>query len=341
MTGVQTCALPILSWSELWGGTYDEKFDKYINDQFVGRDFWISVKSFGESLLLKKENNGIIYGKDDYLFSKYDKVEDETRYEENIKYLQEFYAKYPELNHTFMLIPNSWVIESEKLPSGAQYVDAEGEIERIYSALPEYVQTVDITEYFKGIDAELYYRTDHHWNTAGAYYGAKVYAESKGKKLPPLEDIPVMREVDEFFGTYFSKCKKIGIPSDTIKLYDIPVTSVEVAGEEKGSLYDESKFSTRDKYAGFLWGNNNLVRIKSENNLNKTENTSRVLVIKDSYANSFVPFLTYLYDEVDVIDLRYFMGLEQHLKDNAYDDILVMYNFETFTSDGNLPRLRY
>ena len=83
--------------------------------------------------------------------------------------------------------------------------------------------------------------------------------------------------------------------------------------------------------------------IKSDNNLRKEEGkTSRILLIKDSYGNSFAPFLTYQYDEVYVVDLRSIpVKMSEFLAENEFDDVLILYNFMNFSSDTNLAKLRY
>lgn len=330
---------PKLSWSVLMDGSYDEKFDTYINDQFVGRDWWITLKSFAEIALLKTENNGVLYGKDEYLFGKLDML-DRERYPQNTRYLSEFFTKYPQQQMTLLLAPNSYEILTHKLPFGFRGVDETGEIAGIYGSLPKNVRALSLTERYRDAalsGAELYYRTDHHWTTEGAYLAVEKYAKTVGKTLPPLSEIPVLRRESDFLGTYYSKAKKAGQRTDTLTLYDTPVVSVTIDDSEKQGLYDLEKLSTRDKYAAYLWGNNNVTKIVSR----ESDDPSRLLVIKDSYGNSLVPFLTYLYDEITVLDLRYLQGVESFLEAGQFEDLLLCYNFETFTQDGNLAKLRY
>lgn len=332
---------PKLSWAALMSGSYDEDFDSYINDQFVFRDTWIAMKSVSESLLQKQENNGVVYGKDGYLFGKFDKL-DRSRYDPNVQYILEFLEKYPKLPVTVAVIPNSYAVLTEKLPYGLPVVNQKQEIESIYAQLPQRVPALD---FFAPLEAHaqeyIYYRTDHHWTSYGAYLAAQAYARQKGMELPPLQDLPA-QETEGFYGTHFSKAKKAGLPADTLAYYDIPVDSVIIDGKEKGGLYDLEKLQTRDKYAAFLWGNNNTTVIRSSNNrYHQDGKTSRVLLIKDSYGNSFAPFLTYLYDEIHVVDLRYMHQLSGYLESADFDDILLMYNFESLATDTHIATLRY
>lgn len=328
---------PKLTAAALLDGKYDEAFDGYVGDQFIFRDMWITVKSLTESALLKTENNGVLYGRDDYMFGKYDMI-DEERYIPNRNYLTEFFGKYPEQSISLMLVPNSYAVLRDKLPAAYTGVDQLEEISGIYAALPNNVLPVDVApSLLEQSDEYIYYRTDHHWTTDGAYLAAREYASARALSLPPLEAFQ-KSEDEGFFGTYYSKAKKAGAVPDTISLYDIPVSEVRVAGEEKAGLYDMEKLKTRDKYAAFLWGNNNFTEIKATGS---TENPTRVLLIKDSYGNSLAPFLSAMYDEVDVLDLRYVQKLGDYIEKKRYDDILVLYNFESLATDSNIAKLRY
>lgn len=334
---------PKLSWNVLMSGSYDEKYDKYINDQFIGRDAWITLKSWTESLLMKTENNGVIYGKDAYLFSAYPSI-DMSRYEPNMRYLCEFFEKYPDLSFTLAIVPNAYEVLTEKLPYGSIWADEEAALQQLYSRT-ESMDNVEILDLFTPLRAKkeeyIYYRTDHHWTTLGAYYAAESYASKKGLVLPPYESMR-LRQIDDFYGTNFSKAKKVGTLADTITYYDATVESVTINGEEKSGLYDEAQWKVRDKYAAFLWGNNNFTTILSGTgkNTDPGKNT-RVLLIKDSFGNCFAPFLTELYGEVDVIDLRYVNKMSPYLQGQEYDDIIILYNFESLATDGYLATLRY
>ena len=101
--------------------------------------------------------------------------------------------------------------------------------------------------------------------------------------------------------------------------------------DQTDSLYDLSKLEGKDKYSVYMGGNNALVEIKTNN-----MNGRRLLVIKDSYAHSFVPFAVNHYEETYMIDFRYFnVGVEQFVEENKITDILVLYNTMNFVQDKN------
>lgn len=324
---------------------YTSLYEKYTNDQFIGRDEWITLKSITESALGKIENNGIAYGGDHYMFAKMEYFSDlqERQLPKNISFIQKMAETYPQQSMTFAIIPNSYAVLTDKVPMGLENIDQRAEIDRLYGEVTApNVNKLELLEPLTAHQNEyIYYRTDHHWTTLGAYYGYSAYVRSRGMEPVPLEELEgLAHPVEDFYGTYYSKAKAFDAVPDTITWYDIPVTSVTVNGEEKGSMYDLAQFEKRDKYAGLLWSNNGLTVIKSENNRNPQEGkTSRVLLLKDSYGNSLAPFLTYNYDEVWVADMRYTAKLSPIMEMAEFDDVVVMYNYTTFTEDSNVYKM--
>lgn len=335
---------PQFHWKAFYNNEFSPEYETYINDQFVLRDQWITFKSVSESLLGKTENNGIMYGKDGFMFQHYTESDvDLPRIEKNTAFVNEFIQMYPELNVTVGIIPNSYMVYPEYVPLGAGQADQTAHTDRIYAALPESVSKLDFLPILKEQkDSYIFYRTDHHWTTLGAYYGYSAFCQSKGFEPVSLDSLNGTL-VDGFYGTYFSKTKLHNAVADTITYYDVPVSEVTINGEAKSGLYDLAQFELRDKYAAFLWGNQGITAIKSSNNRNHEEGkTSRIMVVKDSYANSFVPFLTYQYDEVWVVDLRSIpVKMSEFLAEHPFDDVLILYNFMNYASDTNLAKLRY
>lgn len=339
---------PPLRWESLISLDTNNKFsnlyETYINDQFIGRDGWITLKSVCESALGKIENNGIVYGKEDHLFDKYT-VADDWRVDKNVGFLSTFIERYRELsNVTVALTPNSYEIYRDLLPAGLNNVDQREYITKIYGKLPEGAQKLDLLSVMDAArDGYIYYRTDHHWTTEGAYEAYKAFVESRGQEAVSMETLaPMARTAPGFYGTYYNKCKLFSAKSDTITWYDVPFESIVIDGEEKPTINDDAKWEAHDKYAAFLWSNNGVTVIKSDNNLNRQEGKiSRILVIKDSYGNCFSPYLTYNYDEVYVVDPRFIEKLSALTDETTFDDILVLYNFMSFASDTYLPRITY
>ncbi|WMJ84083.1 DHHW family protein [Oscillospiraceae bacterium LTW-04] len=332
--------LPKFSLSAIMDSTskgYAQKFEQYANDQFALRDQWISLKSRCEALLGKTENNGIVYGKKDYLFEKY-RTFDAQRLEKNLGYLEEFSALNPDVNKYIMIVPGSYNILSDLVPVGLGNIDQLPLIEEVNSRLAKSGYTgVDVSaNLLAHADEDIYYRTDHHWTTQGAWYGYERFAHAMGlAAIIPQQ--PLAQSAEGFWGTYYSKAKKYDAMADTITWYDLPVNGVTIDGEAFDSMYDMSALDTRDKYALFLHANNGVTVIK-----NDSAPEGAVMVIKDSYANCFVPFLTQNFHKVVVVDLRSLpKGVNELVKTEQIRNVLVLYSFSNLSSDANLPRIRY
>lgn len=362
---------PSFSWSSFVDGSFGNKYVQYINDQFVSRDDWISLKAVSDIALGRQEAHGVTFGKDDYMMEKLElvpkrlpssgsNVVEERSLQRSIGMMRSFLKKYDK-DITFSLVPNSYTVLEDKVPTEFPGVDQEAYSQKIYEELKKdepSLQTIDFTSALKEHDEEyIYYRTDHHWTTLGAYYAYQEYCEQKG--LTPVElDSLQPNEVEDFYGTFYSKARRPGQTSDTITWYDIPVsefafvanlrkdkelaqmgTVIQEDGLELLSvdgMMDPRKFDVRDKYASFMWGNSGYVKIKSDHNLDHEEGkTKRLLLFKDSYANSMIPYLTYNYDEIIVVDLRYSAKPVKELMEQDFDDVFVMYNFSTFLSEAS------
>ena len=337
---------PEFTLASFLNNEWTSKYETYLNDQFVLRDDWITLKSICESMLLKIENNGIAYGADDYLFEKFTTLAGDSlaQFERNVGYEKTFIDTYGEtVPITFTIIPNAYMILPEKLPEGLIQVDQAAYTAPIYEAVGDKAQVVDFTGALTAHkDEYIFYRTDHHWTTLGAYYAYAAYVESLGMEPVALDSLSEI-EVPDFYGTYFSKAKKFDAVADTITYYPIADAGVIIDGQEADGYYDLSKFEVRDKYAAFLRGNNGYTVIKSGvREAPEGQEPSKILVIKDSYANSFVPFLLYNFDEVHVVDLRYSaVSMKELLSTENFDQVLLMYNFMNLVTDTNLYKLGY
>ena len=320
-------------------------YTKYVKDQVAGRDNWVALQSTVETKVMQKEQSGgILLGKEHMMFPRtYGLVSSETRtLPKNTAALESLCRRYPGLVNV-MLVPAASAVYPENVPAGAPLLDED----RYLDALSEAVQTaggrfVDVRQTLADHKGEyIYYRTDHHWTSTGAYYAYQQLCTALG--LTPFDpSAHTARTAEGFYGTHYSKARTPDAEPDTITYYNLPnaltIYTVTAPGQpaegETTGLYDTDKLSVYDKYAMFLHGNNGLSRIKGD-----ATGRGRILVIKDSYANCFVPYLTANYADIDVVDFRnYNYGLDQLIADNGYDQILVLYSFDSFKSDPYLYR---
>ena len=323
--------------------TYFTSYTKYVKDQVFGRDQWISLQSMVETTLFQKEQSGgILLGKDHMMFPRtYGLVSSETRtLPKNTAALESLCQRYPGKVQV-MLVPAASAVYPENVPANAPLLDEDTYLdqlsERVQAAGGRFVDVRPILSAHK--DEYLYYRTDHHWTTLGAYYAYTQLCDALG--LTPFDrDAHPALTAEHFYGTHYAKARTWNVEPDTITYYDLqnPLTIYTVTGPGQPTegtatgLYDTDKLRVYDKYAMFLHGNNGLSRITGDG-------TGKILVLKDSFANSFAPYLTANYAAIDILDFRnYNYGLDKLIADNGYDAILVLYSFDSFKSDPYLYR---
>lgn len=335
---------PAFNLSRLVNNQWTADYGDYVKEQFMFRDTWIDLQSRSESLLLQKvEIGGQIEGQangQEALYTKQFSLKESevSQLEKNIQYVCQFLEKYP--NAAFMLAPSASLIYADQLPADTPMLDEGGYLDEIFARTGEAGQVLDLRQEFTANREEyLYYRTDHHWTTQGACLAYEVYCKQLG--LTPSLPSSAAVYVEGFYGTGYSASRLWNAQEDVIAYYplDNAMTVYDTMGENSfkerftAGMYDTSKLETRDKYALFLYGNNALSRIQGNGE-------GKILVIKDSYANCFVPFLTANFDQIDVMDLRsYSYSLDALIQENQYDQILILYNFQSFKADGFLSAL--
>ena len=335
--------MPILSLKSYIDTSFSSDYEKYINDQFFLRDNWIDLKSRIEYLLGKRENNDIIFGKENYLFKKFTTFNDEML-ENNLNSIITFTNNYNK-EVDFFIIPNSYAVYDELTPRYLPLVDQLSLINSINSYLSlksnDHINTINVAEeLLKNKDDYIYYKTDHHWTSYGAYLAYLTYMDYLGLEIVDINNLEKIT-INNFLGTYYNRSKYFKADSDLITYYNILGLHIEIDGKEKLSLMDLDKFKGSDKYSAFLWGNNGLTKVINEN-ISEERKGSSILIFKDSYANSFIQFLSYNYEIIDIIDLRYFKeSIRNFMKDKDYNEILIMYSFNNLSSDINIRRLKF
>lgn len=318
---------------KILNGDIFKEYDKYINEQMAFRDELISLKAISEKFFSKIENNDVLLGKDNYLFHKYFEL-DEHRKDYNTDSINKFKNNYNG-NVSLLLVPSSYEIYKENLIGNPPVINESKEIQEIYSKM-ENINTVDILDELKtNKDDYLYYKTDHHWTIDGAYIGYEEFMKSLN--LKPIDVKSNRVQINDFLGSFYSKAKPILNKGDILSYIPIDDLEMSIGKEQYDSIYNLSYLEKRDKYSVYLNGNNPYVKI--ENKVNK--NGKKILVIKDSFANSFIPYLTSNYEEVHIIDFRSFsQSLKGFLENNKYDEILILYSFKNFCTESTLLRIK-
>lgn len=307
---------------------------------------------------------------------------------------------HPKTRLQVCLVPSSGVILQDKLPGGASIYDAD----TCYRAGEELFADswLDLRPVLKEAaeKQQIYFRTDHHWTTYGAYVGADAFLEAdkvsdsdvekisvsnkektsdsnieklsasnrkalsdsdekdilfKGSALKPIEEYGLQEAKEKFYGTLYSKAPFPGAKADPLilptKLRSYQVTIDD--GETCDSIYQETYLTQKDKYAVYFGGNYGIVRIKADDRISEMQlkrnsiagtaaqkNRKKLVLIKDSYANSMVPYLISCYDEIVMIDLRYYNGsFQQMMQEEQPDTVLVLYEMSSFMKCDTLFKL--
>lgn len=338
--------LPGITAESALSGDYGRNVEEYLADQFPGRDGAMRAASDMRRAAGLKEVNAVYLAGDGYLVDRLvDSDMDPEVFAGNLKALDSFAESLreakPGMQVTVLPVPDKGTVIRELLPEGAPYYDGEKAMAEVKDAM-HHGDVLDVTDAFRDAGSmQVYYRTDHHWTTYGAGLAAELYKAQCGAACngdapgAAAAEVPELTTVtSEFLGSQYSKVLCSGIEPDHL---EIPAAkepanlSVDTGTDKSGTCYDMSALNHRDKYALFFGGNYARVDVKTGSG------GPKLMVIKDSFANSFVPFLLEDYGEIEMVDLRYFTGsLRGEAEKFDPDQVLVIYEMSNLMQDANL-----
>ena len=320
--------LPKFSFAALKDGSYTADIEEYLADQFPLRDGWIGLKSRYEYALGQRELNNV-YLCGDTLISK---VTESDRADKNLTYIGSLVDK-TDIPVYLGMIPTAAEIWKDKLPDGAENFDQLAYIEKAKDTGAIYVDIAGMLA--DHADEAIFYRTDHHWTSLGAYYGYAALMEAIGARPEALGAADVVSE--EFYGTLYSTSGAHWIKPDTMERYvsseGISVTVNTGMEVREQGLYVDSFLAEKDKYSSFMGGNNPLYIIKNPN----AATNEKLLVVRDSFSDSLAPFLARQYAEIHMIDLRYYRtSVASYGEMMGADAIFVCYSVDNFQEDADV-----
>lgn len=328
---------PQLTAEGLSSGVFMKDYETYVADQFAARDAFIQVKSLGECLLGKQINNGVYYGEDGYLAEQLTEL-DKAQLDKNMAAVK-YFAENTNARILFALIPGSVAINGDRLPAFLPDVNQKEVIAQLYGTLAGTdITCIDMYGMLEEHrEEELFYRTDHHWTSVGAYYGYRAFLKAKGAEAEavPLSEYEERVRSENFYGTLYSKSGAFWIRPDCIRTFvpenGIYLERVEGARVEQSELYVEEWLLKKDQYSMFLGGNQPLGIIYTGR-----EELPKLLVIRDSYFDSMAPFLTRHYSEIHMIDFRYNRAdVKQYMEEKGIEEVLICYSLANFHGDKN------
>lgn len=326
---------PEISITKVLDGRFQRKYESYLRDQFPGRDHWVSFQTDMELFMGKNEIHNVYIGKNHYLLEHYTEKEfDPQQISKNLQALEKFVGKAKQNAdvHVMMVPTKSWVLR-EKLPAFAPHYKEQ----KFYDALQQKLEKEDVLISVEPVldahkEEEIYYRTDHHWTTLGAWYAYEQYTKAVGGDLQRAQGKKKFRCISkDFYGTTYAKIN-YARQADKIEIYE-PADKLRVVynmGEKKTkTLYDFSFLKTADQYSVFTGGNQAVLEITGG-----IKNGKTLLLIKDSFANSILPFLAEDYEKLVVVDLRQLnVSGDRLLEMFSPTDILILYNSAQFAPD--------
>lgn len=324
---------PDFTWKSYLKGEFTTDFDSYTADQILGKDWFVKSNVALNRAVGISEINQVFIGKDGYLIQDYQKPGDQLQ--KNLEYIRAFAEENPDVPMTMLLAPNASEIYPEKLPALAETYSQETVIGQAEEVLSGSAEVVDPTKILKQHKTEaIYYKTDHHWTTLGAYYAYEELCDNLSLEPVPYEQYN-QTVLEPFYGSLYSKAPVFDQEADQVNLLTNPSGTYTVEYEEEArssdTMYDMSYAERKDKYAVFFGGNYPVARIKSNG-----VNTEKVLIIKDSYANSLVPFLADQYREIHMLDLRYYHeSVSEYIRENGIERVIFINNVDFISTDNN------
>ena len=320
---------PQFTIADFISGKFSDELENYLTDQVPFRDDWVTLKTYMELAVGKRESGGVYIGKDKYLMDKFTSYS-KKQLAANAAALANLQKELAEegISMNTILVPAAAQVLTDKLPAYAPTADYAAILQVLTDAG---VDTVDVFSALAAHNGEsIYYRTDHHWTSLGAYY---AYCAWRGIE-PNADDWTQEILCTNFRGTTWNKVPLPTVPAEEITAWyrhEYRAVSYNGGEYETNSIYERKYLSGSDQYAVFLNSN------QAQTVIQGSGKSGKLLLIKDSYGNTFSQFPVEDYAEVHVLDLRFFKGdVTEYAKENGITNALVLYGAQNFVKDTNL-----
>ena len=362
---------PALSWRDVRSAAYMSGVEEYVTDQFPGRDRWVSAKASLQKISGQKENNDVYFAADSYLIGK-PKISPADVADQNLAAV--LAIKDAGYDVALLVSPMAAEILRDKLPPRAYTPEQAELLSRLRWEAPDVFVDAEPALRRAAADAQqVFFRTDHHWTTAGAYLAYQAYMTWLGEAPVPADDFDEKVVSMSFRGTLWSKNSLPRIAADRISVFEpkqrTGQTSAGYTVEffdgavtwTTSSVYQEEYLSRKDQYAYFLGQNQPLAVIRgtagagtdfvnaadavdagaadaSAAGMNSAA-LRKLMIFKDSYAHCFVPFLLPHFDEIHLADLRYWKRDPiAYMEEHNIRQVLFLYNADDFGGDRSISQ---
>lgn len=328
---------PQVTWEHISSGKFSQEAETYMADHLPGRDFFVGLNAYAE-LWTGRQIGKDIYSTWDGRLVEAPVQWNEAAINKNMSTINRF-AMALDMDVNLILAPSAgWAVSDHISGPEVTYQD-EQIIRSIYDAAGSHVKPLDLVSIYKNTadPSQLYYRTDHHWTSLGAWHAYKAFCDAVGKDASDQTDFRV-ETISGFHGSTYSRSALWLTRPDNLELWhgskNITVTNGESNTVNQGPFYRD-RLEELDKYTVFLDGNHSLVR------LHNPEGSGTLLVVRDSYSNCLGAFLAESYENVILVDLRYYkMPVSELIRQEGVEEVLVCYSLSNFLSDTNIVWLR-
>lgn len=335
---------PKFSLSSVADGSFEKSLEAYVQDQMPFRNFWVGLGSYFNFALGQNGTDGVYAAEDGYLINTPAKQNDRNL-QSNLKYLTNF-AQKVQIPSYLMPVPETGYILEDKLPPHHKVYNDDA----VYAAVSEKTDgaytVVDLRTLFKAnaADTQLYYKTDHHWTSDGAFLAANAFLRAAGKPTLNESDFTV-EHCPDFFGTTYSKAALWKKLPDVMELWHIPDAKVHTVVSDLGKgvvaqaddVFFREHLQAYDMYPTYLNGNHSLTHI-----VNPQAPEGVLLLLKDSFGNTLATELAAAYREIVMVDMRYYrtQAVSDLVAQYGVDTLLVNYSTDSLVNDTNILFLK-
>lgn len=331
---------PGSGFDDLYSGETSGKLNAYYADHIAERGFWISAKAEMQSQLSESIVNGVYVSKERLLDAEISRREPDYSSADTIK---DFCSEYDGTAY-IVIVPTSSGIYGNILPEHISVIPENQQISAFYERLGNDIRKIDAYNILKMIkDSYIYYRNDTKWTSYGAYCVYRTVIKKLGLQPASYDKYTIEHITDRFRGNLFNRSLSKKPKSDIIDIYKyndganvVSCICIDKDGNTyKGDIFDRSRLDSSDMYSVYLGNPVPVMKIKTS-----VKNDKKLLVIKDSYADCFIPFLLQHYSEITVITPSEMeKTLDETVNINDYGQTLFLFGIEDLNGIGSLDKL--
>ena len=328
---------PLLTANSIVTGSFMSQFERYLSDQFVLRNWFTNLAINTRRIGGNRLENGVFLGRDNQLLE--DIVTgDADELWANIEGIQSFVRRYPTVNHHMMIVPDAANIWSDKLPPLASVADQNRQINLVRGELENELTWLDVSTALSESTEKIYYQTDRYWTSLGAFIAFQDVASSLGIDGDFTMDFAAFPVTIDFRGGLATRSGFLPGTREEIFIYvprgegaDIIVNYIDQQ-RRTTTLFEQAMLETGNQHQIFLGGDTSILSIRTA-----SLSERRLLIIKDTFANNFVQFLTPYFREIIMVDPRYYTGtIEEIMTHYRITDSLILYSGNGFFGDNSL-----